>query len=93
VRYWYQGIDLHVWKKLCVFQPRENKIYTCDFNFTTVKAPIGKKILVTFDVYGMLMREGTIGSLLMNYHMAPDGWGCFYWQQKAVANPCGTGYP
>jgi hypothetical protein len=91
VRYWYQGIDQHVWKMLCVFQPREDKIYTCDFNFMTVKAPVGKKILVTFAVYGILMREPAIGSRLTNYSEAPDGWVCIYWQQKDVVNPCEVG--
>ncbi len=93
VRYWYQGIDQHVWKKLCVLRPREDKIYTCDFNFMTVKAPVGKKILVSFAVYGILMREHILGDLLTNYHTVPDGWSCFYWQQKDVEDPCGAGYP
>ncbi len=92
VRYWYQGIDQHVWKKLCVLRPREDKIYTCDFNFMTVKAPVGKKILVTFAVYGILMRVPAIGSRLSNYSVAPDGSSCFYWQQKDVVNPCEAGY-
>jgi hypothetical protein len=93
VRYWYQGIDPRVWKTLCVFQPHEDQTYTCAFNFLTVKAPAGKKILVTFAVYGILMREHTIGNLLTNYHVAPAGWVCFYWQQKDVANRCTAGYP
>jgi hypothetical protein len=93
VRYWFEGINRQVWKMLCTFQPREDKMYVCDFDFLALKAPVGKKILVSFDAYGILMREHTIGNLLSNYHVAPDGWACFYWQQKDVANPCGAGYP
>lgn len=93
VHYWFEGINLYVWKKLCVLQPREDRTYTCDFNFMTLNAPVGKKILISFEAYGVLMREPTVGNLLANYRIAPDGWGCFYWQEQDVANPCGRGYP
>ncbi len=91
--YWYEGIGQREWKKLCVFQPHDDRIYSCNFDFVQLKAPVGKKILVSFNAYGVLMREGAIGNILMNYKFAPDGWSCFYWQRKAVHNPCGTGYP
>lgn len=91
--YWYEGINQSVWNKLCVFQPHDNKTYTCNFDFIKLKAPVGKKILVSFDAYGVLMRESAIGGALRNYTFAPDGWSCFYWLQKAVSNPCGKGYP
>ena len=91
--YWYEGIDQHEWKKLCVFQPRDDKIYSCNFDFVKLQAPVGQKILLSFNVYGVLTRGGEIGNILMNYKLAPDGWSCFYWQRQAVDNPCGTGYP
>lgn len=93
VTYWHEGINLRAWNKLCVFQPRSDKIYTCDFDFIKLKVPLDKKILVSFEVYGILMRENTIGHILVNYNMAPAGWGCFYWKKIDVGNPCGRGYP
>ena len=86
--YWYEGINQHAWNKLCVFQPRDDRTYTCNFDFAQLKVPVGKKILVSFNVYGVLTRESAIGSMLVNYKFAPDGWSCFYWQQKDVSNPC-----
>ncbi len=93
VTYWHDGINRRVWNKLCVFQPRSDQTYTCDFDFVQLKAPVGKKILVSFEVYGILMNEDPIGRILANYNEAPDGWGCFYWKQIDVVNPCGRGYP
>lgn len=93
VVYWHDGINRSVWNKLCVFQPRSDKTYTCDFDFIQLKVPVGKKILVSFDVYGILMNEGVIGRILANYKLAPDGWSCFYLKKIDVDNPCGRGYP
>ena len=93
VTYWYEGIHLYVWNKLCVLRPRSDKTYTCDFDFIKLKAPVGKKILVSFEVYGILMHADAIGRILVNYNVAPDGWGCFYWKNTDVGNPCGRGYP
>ena len=93
VTYWYEGINPQVWNKLCVLQPRSDKTYTCDFDFIKLKAPVGKKILVSFEVYGILMNADTIGRILVDYNVAPDGWGCFNWKKKDVGNPCGRGYP
>jgi hypothetical protein len=91
--YWHDGINRQVWNKLCVLQPRSDKTYTCDFDFIKLKAPVGKKILVGFEVDGILENKGVIGLIFVNYNLSPDGWGCFYWKQKDVANPCGRGYP
>jgi hypothetical protein len=91
--YWHDGINRQVWNKLCVLQPRSDETYTCDFDFIKLKAPVGKKILVGFEVDGILENKGVIGRIFVNYNLSPDGWGCFYWKQKDVANPCRRGYP
>lgn len=88
VTYWYEGINWKEWDKLCVLQPRNDKTYTCDFDFVKSKAPVGKKMLVNFHVYGALMNMGPIGHILVNYNLSPDGWGCFYWKKIDVGNPC-----
>jgi len=93
VVYWRQGVNSHVWNKLCVLQPRSDRIYTCDFDFSKLRVPEGKKILISFNVYGILMNEGIIGSVLANYSVAPAGWGCFYWKKIDVGSPCKRGYP
>ena len=93
VTYWQEGINQRVWNRLCVFQPRNDNTYTCDFDFIKLKVPVGKKILVNFEVYGILMNAGVIGRILVNYNAAPNGWLCFYWKQIDIGNPCGRGYP
>ncbi len=93
VTYWHEGINPHMWNKLCVLQPHSDKTYTCDFDFAKLKVSIGKKILVSFGVYGILMNADSIGRILVNYNLSPDGWSCFYWKKIDVSNPCGRGYP
>ncbi len=93
VTYWYEGINPRVWNKLCVLQPRSDRTYTCDFDFIKLNVPVGKKILVSFDVYGILMNADVIGRILVNYNLSPNGESCFYWKKIDVGNPCGRGYP
>src|SRR6266480_7944156 len=66
VVYWHEGINSHTWNKLCVLQPRSDRTYTCDFDFSKLRVPVGKKILISFDVYGILMNKDIIGRVLVN---------------------------
>jgi hypothetical protein len=93
VTYWHEGINPQAWNRLCVLAPRSDKTYMCEFDFIQLKVPVGKKILVSFEVYGILMKANVIRPMLVNYTLSPAGWGCFYWKQIDVGNPCGRGYP
>ena len=52
---------------------RSDKTYMCDFDFSKLNMPVGKKILVSFGVDGILMKADAIGHILVNYSVAPEG--------------------
>ncbi|HSW88031.1 MAG TPA: hypothetical protein VLG12_02610 [Candidatus Saccharimonadales bacterium] len=78
---WYKDQD-------CVFKPTTNKDYTCILDFKKLGIPLGRRVHISFDVYGILMKIPWIGTLLVNYNLSPNGEDCFYWKQSDLHNPC-----